>query len=160
MIGQKKTSSDTSIKKEGIKMTKSKALKVLTITFFASGLYDLISGFLFSFTVGTGRSIDTPPIHPFYAIFIALFLFCFAYLQILSALNIRRYLFNIGVVIIGRIFYIVLLYAYMFFVSDFPSTFWWTGIIDLFFSILYIVLTLISDEISLKDLFIPYREVS
>ena len=160
MIGQKKTSSDPSIKREGIKMTKSKALKVLAITFFASGLWDLSGGFFYSFTVGTGRSIVTPPVHPFYAIFIAGLLFCFAYLQVLSALNIRRYLFNIGVVIIGRIFYVVLLYAYMFFVPDFPSTFWWTGIIDLFWSILYIVLTLISDEISLKDLFIPYREVS
>ena len=141
-------------------MNKSKSLKALAISFFASGLYDTFGGVYYSFMVGTGRSIDDPPTHPFYAIFIASLLFCFAYLQILSALNIRRYLFNIGVVIIGRIFYVVLLYAYMLFVTDFPSTFWLTGIIDLLWSLLYIVLTLTSDEIRLKDLFLPCREMS
>jgi hypothetical protein len=49
----------------------------------------------------------------------------------------------------------VLLYAYIFGVAGFPSTFWWTGVVDLSWSILYIVLTLISDEIRLRDLFLP-----
>jgi len=70
------------------------------------------------------------------------------------------YLFNIGVVIIGRIFYVVVLYAYMLFVTDFPNTFWATGIIDFLCSALYIVLTLISEEIRVRDLFFPYREAS
>lgn len=141
-------------------MIKLKEPKTLAIVFFASGIYDTIGGLLFSFMIGTGRSIDNPPTHPFYAIFIASFLFCFAYLQFLSAFNIRRYVLIIGGVLIGRIFYVVLLFAYMFFVPNFPSTFWFTGIIDVFWSILYIVLILINDEIRLRDLFLPYRGVS
>jgi hypothetical protein len=125
--------------------------------FFVSGLYDTFGGFYYSFLVGTGRSIDNPPTHPFYAIFIASFLFCFAYLQFLSAFNIRRYLFNVGVVIIGRIFYAVLLFSYMFLVEDFPSTSLSTGTIDLAWSALYIALTVMSDQVRFRGLFLPYR---
>ena len=138
-------------------MQKLKSTKALAIVFFASGIYDLGGGFYYSFLVGTNRSIENPPTHPFYAIFIASFLFCFAYLQLLSAFNIRRYLLIIGSVIIGRVFYAVLLFAYTFFVEDFPSTFFLTGIIDLAWTTLYIVLTLISDQVRLRDLFLPYR---
>jgi len=139
-------------------MAKLKSLKPLAVIFFAGGLYDAFGGFYYSFMVGTGRSVDNPSTHPFYAMFIASFLFCFAYLELLSAFNIRRYLLNVGAVIIGRILYFVLLYAYMLFVTDFPNTFWATGIIDLLWSALYIVLTLITDEIRVRDLFFPYRE--
>ena len=138
-------------------MIRSKSLKALAIVFFVSGIWDTFGGFYYSFLVGMGRSINNPPTHPFYAIFIASFLFCFAYLQFLSAFNIRRYLFNVGVVIIGRVFYVVLLFAYILFVADFPTTFLPTGIADSLWTILYIVLTLLSDEVRLKDLFIPYR---
>jgi hypothetical protein len=70
----------------------------------------------------------------------------------------KRYLFIIGAVIIGRIIYVLLLYAYIWGVDDFPNTFWWTGVIDLSWSILYIVITLTSDEIRLRDLFLPKWE--
>ena len=139
---------------------KKNALNYLAWTFAASGLWDTIAGFLFIFAIGTGRSIDNPSTHPFYAIFLGSFFLCFAYLQFLSAFNIRRYLLNVGCLIIGRVFYIVLLYAYMLCVRDFPSTFWFTGIIDSAFTILYLVFTLISDEVRLRDLFVPYRSDS
>ena len=138
-------------------MIRSKSLQALAIVFFVSGIWDTFGGFYYSFLVGMGRSINNPPTHPFYAIFIASFLFCFAYLQFLSAFNIRRYLFNVGVVIIGRVFYVVLLFVYILFVADFPTTFLPTGIVDSLWTILYIVLALLSDEVRLKDLFIPYR---
>ena len=138
-----------------VTMMKSKSLKALAIVFFVSGLYDTFGGFYYSFMVGTGRSINNPPTHPFYAIFIASFLFCFAYLQFMSALNIRRYLFNIGVVIFGRIFYAVLLFVYILIVEDFPTTFLSTGIIDLIWSTIYILLILMSDEVRFKELFLP-----
>jgi len=138
-------------------MIKSRSLKALATVFFVSGLWDTFGGFYYSFFVGMGRSINNPSTHPFYALFIASFLFCFAYLQFLSAFNIRRYLFNVGVVIIGRVFYIVLLFAYILFVADFPTTFLPTGIVDSLWTILYIVLALLSDEVRIKDLFIPYR---
>ena len=141
-------------------MTTTKALKALAITFFVSGLYDAFGGFYYLFMVGVGRSVESPPTHTFYALFIASFLFCFAYLQVLSAFNIRRYLFNVGVVIIGRALYFVVLYAYMLFVAEFPNTFWATGIIDLAWSALYIVFALLRDGIRVKDLFFPYRETS
>ncbi|MCW3981720.1 MAG: hypothetical protein NWE81_01185, partial [Candidatus Bathyarchaeota archaeon] len=140
-----------------ITMVKSKSLKALAIIFLVSGLYDAFGGLLYAFSVGTGRSIDNPPTHPFYAIFIASFLFCFAYLQLLSAFNIRRYLLIIGSVIIGRVFYAALLFAYTFFVEDFPSTFLLTGIIDLAWTTLYIALSLTSDQVRFRDLFLPYR---
>jgi hypothetical protein len=138
-------------------MQETRSTKALAIAFFASGIYDLGGGFYFSFLVGAGRIIDDPPTHPFYAIFIASFLFCFAYLQFLAALNIRRYTFIIGSVIIGRVFYAVVLFTYMLFAADFPTTFLPTGIMDLAWTTLYIVLTLRSDQVRIKDLFLPYR---
>jgi len=141
-------------------MNKSKSLKTLAVVFFLSGIWDVFAAIVYSFMIGTGGSFDNPPVHRFYAIFIASFLYCFAYLQILSAFNIKRYLLNIGCVLIGRIFYVILLYAYIFGIEGFPKTFWWTGIGDLLWSVLYIVITLTSAEIRLKDLFIPHREES
>ncbi len=138
-------------------MQRLKSTKALAIAFFASGIFDIGGGFYFSFLVGIGRSIESPPTHPFYAILIASFLFCLAYLQLLSAFNIRRYLLIIGAVIISRIFYAVLLFAYMFSVTDFPTTFLPTAILDLVWIIIYIVLTLISDQVRFRDLFLPYR---
>jgi len=136
-------------------MNKSKSIKALAIVFFLSGIWDVIAALVYSFMIGT--VFTEPPVHRFYALFTASFLFCFAYLQILSAFNIRRYLLNIGCVIIGRIFYVILLFSYIFGFEGFPSTFWWTGVVDLTWSILYIVITLRSVEIHLKDLFLPQR---
>ena len=138
-------------------MNKSTSLKVLAIVIFASGIFDMFGGFYFSFLVGTARSITNPPTHPFYPILIASFLFCLAYLQLLSAFNIRRYLFNVGVVIISRVFYVVLLFVYLLSVKDFPTTFLPTAIVDLLWTILYIVLTLSSDEVRFRDVFLPKR---
>jgi hypothetical protein len=138
-------------------MVNSKSLKVLAAIFFLSGIWDTIGGVIYAFMIGT--VFTEPPIHRFYAIFTASFFFCFAYLQILSAFNLRRYLFVVGCVLIGRIFYVVLLYAYIFGVAGFPATFWWTGLVDLAWSILYLVIPLISDDIRLRDLFLPkWRE--
>ena len=137
-------------------MNQSKSLKAFATVFFISGLWDVFAAIFYSFMIGTGGSFDNPPVHRFYAIFIASFLYCFAYLQILSAFNIRRYLLNIGCVFIGRIFYVILLFSYIFGFEGFPNTFWWTGLVDLIWSILYIVITLRSDEVHLKDLFVPY----
>jgi hypothetical protein len=134
-------------------METTKSLKVLAVTFFLSGIWDMIGGIIYAFMIGT--VFTEPPVHRFYAVFLATFFFCFAYLQILSAFNIRRYLFIIGSVLIGRILYVVLLYAYIFGEPGFPSTFWWTGVVDISWSLLYIILTLINDEISLRDLFLP-----
>ena len=139
-------------------MKKLKSIKPLSIAFFLSGIWDIIAGLVYLLMIGT--VFTEPPIHRFYALFIASFLFCFAYLQILSSFNIRRYLLNIGCVTLGRIFYVVLLFAYIFGLPGFPSTFWWTGIVDLLWSILYIGLALMSDEIRLKDLFLPHKGVS
>jgi hypothetical protein len=45
----------------------------------------------------------------------------------------------------------------MSFLGGFPATFLPTGIMDLVWSTLYIVLALISDEVRVKDLFLPHR---
>lgn len=137
---------------------KSNSLKPLTITFAFGGIWDTIAGFLYIIVIGTGRAIDNPPIDPFYAIFLGSFFLCFAYLQILSSFNIRHYAFNVGCLIFGRIFYIILLYYFMFTVKGFPNTFWFTGLIDGLLTILYILFA-ICGGLSLHEIFLPNRTV-
>jgi hypothetical protein len=132
----------------------NKALKPLALTFFASGGWDTIAAIEYFFVIGIGRKIDNPVIDPFFAVFLGSFFICFAFLQFLSALNIERYAFNVGCLIIGRIFYIIQLYTSMIFVHGFPSTFWFTGIIDGCFVILYIIFAR-RGGLSFKDLFLP-----
>ncbi len=61
-------------------------------------------------------------------------------------------------VIKGRIFYVVVLLAFMTFESNFPTAFWFTGIIDSVFVFLYVAFTLACDEVSFRDLFVPMTE--
>lgn len=118
---------------------KQKSLKILAVTFFASGIWDTIAGINYLFFIGNGRKIDNPEVHTFFAVFLGSFFICFAYLQFLSALNIKRYIFNVGCLIIGRVFYVVQLYYFIIFIEGFPTTFWFTGIIDGTFVILYLI---------------------
>ncbi len=134
----------------------NKSVKPLALTFFASGIWDTVAAILYFFVIGSGRIIDDPTIDPFFAVFLGSFFLCFAYLQFLSAFNVRLYAFNVGCLIIGRSFYVVQLYAYMIFVSDFPATFWFTGIIDGLFTILYIVFA-IQGGLGLRSLFLPEK---
>lgn len=135
---------------------KPKSLKPLAIIFFISGIWDTIAAILYTFVIGIGRIIENPPIDPFFAIFLGSFFLCFAYLQFLSAFNIRRYAFNVGCLIIGRAFYVIQLYAYMLFVVDFPTTFWFTGIIDGLFVILYFIFAL-RGGLNFRNLFLPEK---
>jgi hypothetical protein len=132
-------------------------LKPLAIIFMMSGVWDSIAGGLYLFVIGSGRIINNPPTDPFYSVFLGSFFICFAYIQFMSAQNIRRYAFNVGCLIIGRTFYVVQLYAYMMFVTDFPSTFWFTGIIDGAFTILYLILAH-RGGLSLRDIFLPAND--
>jgi hypothetical protein len=122
-----------------------------------SGIWDTIAGIIYMFLIGSGRLIDDPAMDPFFSIFLGSFFICFAYLQFLSAVNIKRYAFNVGCLIIGRTFYVVLLYSYMLFGSDFPSTFWFTGIIDGSFIVLYLTFAQ-RGGLGLRDLFLPKVE--
>lgn len=131
-------------------------LKPLAVTFFISGIWDTIAGILYLFFIGTGRMIDNPPSDPFYSIFLGSFFICFAYLQFLSSANIKRYAFNVGCLIIGRTFYVVQLFIFIWFVDGFPSTFWFTGIIDGLFTIMYIVFAW-RGGLTLRNLFLPER---
>ncbi len=134
------------------------SLRPLAITFFAGGIWDTIAGVLYLFIIGTGRLIDDPHTHSFYSVFLASFFFCFAYLQFFCSFNIRRYIFVVGCLIIGRAFYVIQLYAYMLFFEDFPSTFWFTGIIDATFILLYFIFTFRGGS-GIRDLFFPVREI-
>ncbi|HSL88551.1 MAG TPA: hypothetical protein VK870_04575 [Ignavibacteriaceae bacterium] len=129
-------------------------LKPLAITFFLSGVWDTIAAIQYFFFIGSGRKIDDPSIDPFLSVLLGSFFICFAYLQFLSAINIERYAFNVGCLIIGRLFYVIQLYAYMICVQDFPTTFWFTGIIDGLFIILYVVFA-VQGGLSARDLFFP-----
>lgn len=138
---------------------KNQQLKPLAITFFTSGIWDIIAAIQYIFFIGIGRKIDYPLIDPFFAIFLGSFFLCFAYLQFLSALNIKRYAFNVGCLIFGRLFYVVQLYAAMAFVEGFPSTFWFTGIIDGGFVILYLVFAY-RGGLKIKELFLPAIKIN
>jgi hypothetical protein len=135
-------------------MSNNKSLKTLAVIFFSSGIWDTIAAVQYLFFIGTDRKIDNPHIDPFFSVFLGSFFICFAYLQFLSAKNIERYAFNVGCLIIGRSFYVVQLYSYILFVQDFPSTFWFTGIIDALFIILYFVFA-IHGGLGYRDLFFP-----
>ncbi len=137
---------------------KNISLKPLALTFFASGIWDTVAAILYFFVIGNGRIIDNPPIDSFFAVFLGSFFLCFAYLQFLSAFNIKRYAFNVGCLIIGRLFYVIQLYTYMSFVTDFPSTFWFTGIIDGLFTILYVIFAL-RGGLTMRELFLPHKIV-
>lgn len=139
-----------------MKNTNQKAIKALAVTFALSGVWDTIAGILYLFVIGTGRSISDPPTDPFYAVFLASFFFCFAYLQFMSALDILKYLFVVGSLIIGRFLYVVILYYFIFCVDDFPGTFFFTGIVDGLFLVLYLVFSY-KAGIKLKDLFLPVK---
>lgn len=132
----------------------NKSLKPLAITFFASGTWDTIAGLMYLFIIGIGRKIDNPVIDPFFAVFLGSFFLCFAYLQFFSAINIQRYAFNVGCLIFGRLFYVIQLYAAMYFIEEFPTTYWFTGIIDGVFVVLYIVFAL-RGGLRLQELFLP-----
>jgi len=134
------------------------SLKPLAITFFASGIWDTVAAVLYFFVIGTGRIIDNPAIDPFFAVFLGSFFICFAYLQFLSAFHIERYAFNVGCLIIGRSFYVVQLYVFMSFEKDFPSTFWFTGLIDGLFTILYVVFA-IRGGLRMCALFLPKKRI-
>lgn len=134
---------------------KTTSLKPLAITFALGGVWDTIAGFLYIFVIGIGRSIDNPLMDPFYAIFLGSFFFCFAWLQILSSFNIRRYAFNIGCLVFGRLFYILILYYFMVFIKGFPTTFWFTGVIDGVLTILYLTFSL-RGGLQIRDIFLPY----
>ncbi len=135
----------------------NKSLKPLATTFFISGIWDVIAGIMYLFFIGIGRKIDNPHIDPFFSIFLGSFFLCFAYLQFFSALNIKRYAFNVGCLILGRVFYVILLFSYMVFDDSFPSTFWFTGIIDSLFILLYLIFTY-RGGLSLRNLFLPKIE--
>jgi hypothetical protein len=134
----------------------NKSLKPLAVTFALSAVWDTIAGILYIFFIGNGRVIDNPPIDSFFSIFLGSFFLCFAYIQFMSAFNIKRYAFNVGCLILGRIFYVVQLYSYMILVKDFPSTFWFTGIIDAVFILLYIVFAT-RGGLGVRDLFLPKK---
>jgi hypothetical protein len=132
----------------------NKSLKPLAVIFAMSGVWDTTAGILYLFFIGTDRKIDNPPMDSFFAIFLGSFFLCFAYMQFMSAYNIKRYAFNVGCLILGRTFYITQLYIYIGFVKGFPSTFWFTGIIDSLFLTLYIVFAF-RGGLTARDLFLP-----
>jgi hypothetical protein len=136
-------------------MAELKSLKPLAAVFFAGGIWDLFAALVYTFLIGTVYT--DPTVHRFYAFFIASFLICFAFLQLLSAFNIRRYLLVIGAVTIGRLLYVLLLFAYILGVPGFPATFWWTGVIDGILAVLNIVLA-VSCGVRIGDLFLPAPE--
>lgn len=133
---------------------KTNKLKPLSIVFAIGGLWDTVAGVLYIFAIGTGRLIQNPPADPFYAVFLGSFFLCFAWLQLLSSRHIRHYALNVGCLIFGRLFYVIVLYYFMIFVEDFPPTFWFTGIIDGLLALLTFYYAR-KGGLRLRDLFFP-----
>ena len=129
--------------------------KPLAVTFALGGMWDTIAGMLYIFAIGSGKLIDNPPVHRFYAIFLGSFFLCFAYLQLFSSFNIRRYIFNVGCLFFGRLFYIFCLYGFMVMDKNFPATFWFTGIVDGMLTIFYIIFAK-KGGFSVREIFLPH----
>jgi hypothetical protein len=132
-----------------------RSLRPLAVAFRIGGVWDALIGFACIFVIGTGRLIDQPPhLDPFYAVFLGSFFLCFAYLQILSAVNIRRYAFNVGCIIFGRMFYVIQLIAFTALGESLPSPFWLGAIIDTAIVVAYVSLA-IRGGLRIHDLFLP-----
>jgi hypothetical protein len=115
-------------------------------------------GLSYIFVIGTGRLIDQPPpLDLFYAVFLGSFFLCFAYLQILSALNVRRYAFNVGCIIFGRMFYVIQLVAFTTLRGSLPSPFWFGAIIDTALVVACASLA-VRGGLRIRDLFLPQQE--
>lgn len=140
-----------------MKNLKVKNLKPLAVIFAIGGAWDTIAGVLYLFLIGNERVIGTPATDPFYAVFLGSFFLCFAWIQFVSSTNIKKYAVNIGCLVFGRILYVVLLYYSMLFIEGFPSTFWFTGIIDSLLVVAYFIATRIG-KLNFRLLFIPGKE--
>jgi hypothetical protein len=135
-----------------------RSLKPLAVAFTVGGIWDTLLGFSYIFVIGTGRLIDQPPpLDQFYAIFVGSFFLCFAYLQIFSAMNIRRYALNVGCIIFGRLFYVIQLIAFTVLGRSLPSPFWFGAIFDTALVVSYASLA-IRGGLRVQDLFLPQRE--
>lgn len=129
--------------------------KPLAAAFFLSGIWNLAAAAAYVFLMAPG---DALPPERFNTLFIAIFLFTFAWLEILCSFNIRQYLIVVGAVTTGRLLYVLLLGYSLLVVPGFPADFWWTGAIDLSWAVLYLVLAARSSTISVRDLFVPGPE--
>lgn len=138
-------------------MESNSAMKNLQRVLYASGAFDIFGGIYFILLVGEGKSIKEPLTHPIYSMIIASFLICLGLLQYLTASNIKRYVINIGIVMLSRVLYGALFFSYLIVAKDFPTTFLPTAISDLIWVIVYILLVAFSKEIQLKDLYIPSK---
>lgn len=141
-------------------MNKLKSTKFFRNIILSSAAFDLFGSIYFITLVGSNRIITNPPTHSFYAILIGTFLLCFAYVQFITAFDIKRYLVNIGVVLISRFFYGFLFLCFFLFEKDFPLTFLPTAIIDLIWIILYIFLAHFSSEFRFRDFFFPEKQIT
>ena len=134
------------------------SLKPLAVALTIGGVWDALLGFSYIFVIGTGRAIDQPPhLDLFYAVFLGSFFLCFAYLQILSALNVRRYAFNVGCIIFGRMFYVIQLIAFTVLRASLSSSFWFGAAFDTALVVAFVSLAM-RGGLSIRDLFVPQRE--
>ena len=99
----------------------------------AGMVWDLTGGFVFLVVHGILQIQPKPPIYPFYAIIIGLFLVMLAYLQLISSVDVKRYALLVGVVISLRVLYAsgVILFSLM--VESLPSQFFLTAMVDTIF---------------------------
>jgi hypothetical protein len=91
-------------------------------------------------------------------VFLGFFFLCFAYLQILSALNVRRYAFNVGCIIFGRMFYVIQLIAFTALRGSLPSPFWFGATVDTALLVVASASLAIRGGLRTRDLFLPQRE--
>ena len=135
-----------------------RSLKSLTIVLRIGGIWDAFMGFSFIFVFGTGRLIDQPPpLDLFYAVFLGSFFLCFAYLQLFSAQNVRRYSFILGCIIFGRMFYVIQLIAFTIFRGSLVAPFWAGAVIDTAIVVAFVSFAM-QGGLSFRDLFLPQRD--
>ncbi len=130
-------------------------LKSLKIILRAGSTWDLAGGIIFLLIHGLLLVKLTPPIYPFYSIVIGLFLFVLAYIQFLTACNIKRYCANIGIVIFLRSAYAFTVLLYSLLRETLPAQFIFIAIVDTVFTLLQIYYAYRATDIKVRNLFFP-----
>jgi lipid-A-disaccharide synthase-like uncharacterized protein len=74
-----------------------------------------------------------------------------------ACLNVRRYAFNVGCIIFGRMFYVIQLIAFTILRGSLPSPFWFGAMIDTALVVSYASLA-VRGGLHIRDLFLPQRE--
>ncbi len=123
----------------------------------AGAAWDFIGGIIFFMVHGVLHKQLTPAIYPFYSMVIGIFLFMLTYIQIISAVNIKRYVSSIGVVIFMRICYATTVLLYSILSELLPAQFFLIAVVDTTLVGLLVFFATKRERFTVRELFVPQQ---